>query len=44
MLADGIAAIIDGVRGNTFSLVREAAVDLSDQFSVVATNLHFKPS
>src|ERR1039458_2052944 len=41
VLDNRIAAIIDSVRDNAVSLVREAAVDLSDHFSVVVANLHF---
>jgi hypothetical protein len=41
VLDNRIAAIIDSVRDNAIPLIREAAVDLSDHFSVVVANLHF---
>src|ERR1035437_2997648 len=40
VLDNRIAAIIERIRDNALSLIRESAVDFSDYFSVVVANLH----
>ena len=43
VLDDRIATIINRVRGDDFSRTGERGIDLSDHFSPVVANLHFRP-